>query len=66
MHKQKIRNDAKDVVQKDICKIYCKASIIIYSIDMCGGQNLSLCAELKISFFNNNASEEKKVWGKAP
>ena len=33
---------------------------------MCGGQNLSLCTGLKVSFFNNNASEEKKAWGKAP
>ena len=33
--------------------------------DNCGGQNLSLCAGLKVLFFNNNASEEKKAWGKA-
>ena len=32
----------------------------------CGGQYLSLCTGLKVSFFNNNASEEKKAWGKAP
>ena len=32
----------------------------------CGGQNLSLCAGLKVPFFNNNASEEKKVRGKTP
>ena len=41
---------------------------IYYSIEetLCGGQNLSLCIGLKAPFFNNNASEEKKVWGKAP
>ena len=32
--KEKIRNDTKDVVQKELCKFYCQASIIIYSIDM--------------------------------
>ena len=31
-----------------------------------GVKNLSLCVELKVSFFNNNAYEEKKGWGKAP
>ena len=31
-----------------------------------GAKNLSLCVGLKVSFFNNNASEEKKAWGKAP
>ena len=30
-----------------------------------GAKNLSLCVELKVSFFNNNASEEKKARGKA-
>ena len=34
--------------------------------EKCGGQNLSLCAGLKVSFFNNNAFEEKKARGKAP
>ena len=32
--KQKIRKDAKDVVHKELYKIYYKTSIIIYSIDM--------------------------------
>ena len=32
----------------------------------CGGQNLSLCAGLKVPFFDNNMSEEKKAQGKAP
>ena len=32
----------------------------------CGGQNLSLCAGFKVSFFNNNAYEEKKARRKAP
>ena len=40
--------------------------MIINAKNSCGGQNLSLCAELKVPFFNNNAFEEKKVWGKAP
>ena len=31
-----------------------------------GAKNLSLCVGLKVSFFNNNASEEKKAWVKAP
>ena len=30
----KIRKDAKDVRQKELCKFYCKASIIIYSTYM--------------------------------
>ena len=32
--KQKIRKDAKDVVHKELYKIYYKTSIIIYNIDM--------------------------------
>ena len=32
--KQKIRKDAKDLVHKELYKIYYKTSIIIYSIDM--------------------------------
>ena len=40
--------------------------IYIYIYIYCGGQNLSLCAGLKVSFFNNNMSEEKKVQEKAP
>ena len=28
------RNNANDVAQKELCKIYCKTSIIIYGIDM--------------------------------
>ena len=31
-----------------------------------GAKNLSLCVLLKVPFFNNNASEEKKALGKAP
>ena len=45
------------------------ATVSLY-IYMCvcveGGQNLSLCVGLKVQFFNNNASKEKKAWGKAP
>ena len=53
-------------------KIYNKThNIIIYiynlnTINSCGGQNLSLCARLKVSFFNNNMSKEKKARRKAP
>ena len=36
------------------------------SVNNCGGQNLSLCAGLKVPFFDNNMSEEKKARGKAP
>ena len=32
--KQKIRKDAKDLVHKELYKIYYKTSIIIYGIDM--------------------------------
>ena len=32
--KQKIRKDAKDLVHKELYKIYYKTSIIIYSMDM--------------------------------
>ena len=32
--KQKIRKDAKDLVHKELYKIYYKTSTIIYSIDM--------------------------------
>ena len=32
-HQQSIRKDAKDVVHKELYKIYYKTSIIIYSID---------------------------------
>ena len=32
--KQKIRKDAKDLVHKELYKIYYKTPIIIYSIDM--------------------------------
>ena len=31
-----------------------------------GAKNLNLCILLEVPFFNNNASEEKKAWGKAP
>ena len=31
-----------------------------------GAKNLSFCVGLEVPFFNNNASEEKKAWGKAP
>jgi len=34
--KQKIRKYAKDVVHKELYKIYYKTSIIIYSIDIVG------------------------------
>ena len=33
--KQKIREDAKDLVHKELYKIYYNTFIIIYSIDMC-------------------------------
>ena len=32
--KNEKRNNANDVAQKELCKIYCKTSIIIYGIDM--------------------------------
>ena len=35
-------------------------------IHFCGGQNLSFCVGFKVSFTNNNGSEEKKALGKAP
>ena len=36
------------------------------SKNKCEGQNLNLYTGLKVSFFNNNASEEKKAREKAP
>ena len=32
-NKNEKRNKANDVAQKELCKIYCKTSIITYSID---------------------------------
>ena len=39
---------------------------ILCIIVIVGGQNLSLCVGLKVPLFNNNTSEEKKAWEKAP
>ena len=45
----------------------CRNSHSVYQMyPYCRGQNLSLYTGLKVSFFNNNASEEKKAWENAP
>ena len=40
--------------------------LMVYLDTTCGGQNLSFCVGFKVSFTNNNASEEKKALGKTP
>ena len=47
-------------------RTYMRICLGVFRHFHCGGQSLNLCVELKIQFFNNNVSEEKKAWGKAP
>ena len=38
----------------------------IYILTTMGGQDLSFCVGLKVSFTNESTSEEEKMFGKAP
>ena len=54
------------IVNLLICFIKKIVRNLLCFIIIVGAKNLSLCVGFKVSFFNNNVSEKKKVWGKAP